>query len=110
MSRTYVLYFEGNSTTPAIKCRDGKFRYGAWFGTYPECVHSYRREGNAVRFMNQQRRTGKYYAVTLPDGVEVDVSGNIDFPDYRTSFAQVVAGHESNSPIPDGIQVSERTK
>lgn len=32
-----------------VLCRDGKYRSHPTFGTYPECVKEYRREGMAIK-------------------------------------------------------------
>ena len=59
-------------------CQDGRFRGFASFGTYPECVKVYRKEGFALRRKDKLWAMGcKTSVFSVPAGKAMDATGNI---------------------------------
>lgn len=55
-------------------CQDGRFRGFASFGSFAECVHTYRRLGAAKRRI---RRYIGAVVVRIPAGMEVNAAGQV---------------------------------
>ena len=62
--------------THARLCKDGRLREHALFGTFPECVKTFRREGNAKKAADKY--LGPEWEIRgVHIGEKMDASGNI---------------------------------
>ena len=66
-----ILIIDREST--ARYCQDGKFRYFACFGTYPECVKVYKTLGHAFVAAKQWNSR----VVDIPDNMRVEAGGTV---------------------------------
>lgn len=61
-------------------CKDGNFRSVAYFGTFSECVKTYRSEGWANRKYEYLKKCGIPTVIhSLRKGDKMDANGNIRF-------------------------------
>ena len=62
-------------------CKDGLFRSFAHFGTFPECVRTYRHRGHAERrqrLLELRGEKGTLSVVEIPTGQAMDACGRIE--------------------------------
>lgn len=66
-----------HAQTHARLCQDGKLREFACFGTFPECVKIYRREGNAMNAADKYLDYEGWEIRGVHEGERMDAAGNV---------------------------------